>query len=115
MKSIGELERIRREAMTGIGPRVARTRVTFVVHMGTDGLAAGARDVMMAILDELRRQGLTDCLVTQTDVTGLHAKPPVVDLLIPGHASLTYTRVTPEDARRIVVRHLVAARAAVGQ
>lgn len=115
MKSIGELERIRREAAADIGLRVARSRATFVVHMGTDGLAAGARDVMVAILDELKRQGLTDCLVTQTDVTGLHARPPVVDLLIPGQASLTYTGVTPEDARRIVVRHLVGARAAAGQ
>ncbi len=34
------------------------SNVRIIIHMGTCGIAAGARDVMKALLDEIERQGV---------------------------------------------------------
>ena len=114
MRSLAELEQVKRYAQKELSPRGigGYSRATFIVHMGTEGIAAGAREVLLAILDELRRLGMEDCRVTQTDVTGLGMRPPVVDVVLPGHRLETYTNVSPERAREIVAESLAEPRVA---
>ncbi|HHY46756.1 MAG TPA: (2Fe-2S) ferredoxin domain-containing protein [Firmicutes bacterium] len=114
MRSLAELEQLKRHAQKELGVRGigGYCRATFIVHMGTDGIAAGAREVLLAILDELKRLGIHDCRVTQTDVTGFGMKPPVVDVVTPGHRVETYTGVSPEGVRKIVAESLVESRVA---
>ncbi len=78
-----------------------------VVAMGTCGIAAGARDVMTAILDELDKRGITDVAVTQTGCKGLCEQEPTVDVIKSGEPTVTYGYVDPEKARQIVAQHLV--------
>lgn len=75
--------------------------------MGTCGIAAGAREVMAAILDELSRRSLAGITVTQTGCAGLCEYEPLVDVIKPGQAKVTYHHVDAEKARQIVVKHLV--------
>ncbi|HHY98631.1 MAG TPA: (2Fe-2S) ferredoxin domain-containing protein [Firmicutes bacterium] len=116
MRSLSDLERIRQGAIQQLNPRVVdkSPRVTFIVHMGTEGIAAGARDVLLAILDELKSRRVYDCRVTQTHFTGFGLRPPVLDIIIPGRHVETYSGVTPDNARQIVNDILTQARAAVG-
>lgn len=104
---MADLERIRREAQEqmrvrdGAGPR------RIVVGMGTCGIAAGAREVVAAIMDELAKREIGDVTVTQTGCVGLCEFEPLVDVYLPGKDRVTYSYVTPERARQVVARHIV--------
>jgi NADP-reducing hydrogenase subunit HndB len=75
--------------------------------MGTCGIAAGARDVMTAILAELDKRGLKDVTVEKTGCIGMCQKEPLVDIIRPGEPRITYGNVEPKDVARIVAEHLV--------
>jgi len=77
-----------------------------VVAMGTCGIAAGAREVMAAILDELDKRGITDVSVTQSGCKGLCEQEPTVDV-IKNDQTVTYGYVDSDKARQIVGQHLV--------
>ena len=80
-----------------------------MVGMGTCGIAAGARDVVNAVLDELNVRNISDVAVTQTGCVGLCEYEPLVEVFVPGLPKTTYVRVTPEKARQIVSRHVLNA------
>ncbi len=109
MKSIAELEAVKARALEEIRLRQSGEVPRIVVGMGTCGIAAGAREVVAAILDELGRRHL-HAVVTQTGCVGLCAREPLVDVIIPGQLRVTYGDVTPARARHIVVQHVANGR-----
>lgn len=107
MKSLADLENLRQKAQEAIKVREGLKETKVVVGMGTCGIAAGAREVMSAILDELAKRQLTDVTVTQTGCVGLCEYEPLVDVIKPGQPKVTYHHVDPEKARQIIVKHVV--------
>lgn len=107
MKSLEDLERIRREAQERLAVREGRHDVRIVVGMGTCGIAAGAREVVSAFMDELAKRRLTNVSVTQTGCAGLCQYEPMVDVYMPGAPKVTYVYVNPDKARQIVAQHVV--------
>jgi (2Fe-2S) ferredoxin len=107
MKSLEDLRKIKEQALESMKVRENSSSCKVVVAMGTCGIAAGAREVMAAILDELEKRGLTDVVVTQTGCKGLCEQEPMLDVCKPGQPTITYGYVTPEKARTIVAQHLV--------
>jgi len=108
IKSIEELEKIRDQAKDLINLRKdneAKTRV--VVGMGTCGIAAGARQAMLAILDELKKRNVDNVIVTETGCIGLCKFEPLVDVIKPNQPKVTYVNVDEEKARQIVVKHII--------
>ena len=101
-----DLRRIREQAQERLRLRGGGARVQIVVGMGTSGLAAGARQVLRAILDELARRELGDVIVTQTGERGLAAKEPIVEVHEEGRVTV-YGEVDEALARRIVAEHVV--------
>ena len=110
MKSVEELERVRQEAREKLRLREGGQDVRVVVGMGTCGIAAGARDVTAAFLEEIARRNLGNVLVTQTGCVGMCEYEPLVDVYTPGQPKVTYTYVTPEKAKQIVAEHIVGGR-----
>ncbi len=104
-----ELRRIRERAEAEMRLRAGEARVKIVVGMGTSGIAAGARQVLRAILDEVAQRNLRDVLVTQTGEKGLSAKEPLVEVHEPGRITI-YGEVDEATARRIVVEHVLHGR-----
>lgn len=104
-----ELEKIREKAKAKLQLRSGEVRVKIVVGMGTSGIAAGARQVLKALLEEVARRNLTDVVVTQTGERGLAAKEPVVEVQEEGRVTV-YGEVDEDLARRIVVEHVVNGR-----
>ena len=102
-----ELRKIRERASKELSLRKGDARVKVVVGMGTSGIAAGARDVMAAFLDEIGKRGLTDVTITQTGERGLASSEPVVEVHIKGEPAVVYGEVTSERARRVVAEHIV--------
>jgi NADP-reducing hydrogenase subunit HndB len=75
--------------------------------MGTCGIAAGARDTMKAILETIETQNLQGIIVTQTGCMGLCEKEPIVQVVVGDQPKVTYGKVTPEIARKIMQQHVV--------
>ena len=108
MKSLAELQAIRDKARASVNLREnaeAETRV--LVGMATCGIAAGARPVLNAFVEEVAKRGLRDIMVTQTGCIGICQYEPVVEIVTPGQEKVTYVKMTAEKAVRVVNDHLV--------
>lgn len=107
MKSLDDLDRIRERAKEATRLRESAGATRIVVGMGTCGIAAGAREVMTAILAEVGKRNLSNVVVTQTGCVGLCEQEPLVDVQLPGKPSVTYGHVDAGKAREIIARHVV--------
>ena len=112
MKSLAELEAIRKATIARINVRTEEkgetTRV--VIGMATCGIAAGARPVMLAFMDEIQKRQLAHVTVSQTGCVGMCRLEPMVDIIVPGKEKVTYVHVKPEMVPRIVAEHIVNGR-----
>lgn len=107
MKSIEDLEKVRNEAREDIRVRQTSGCPRVVVGMGTCGIAAGARETMLAVIDELKKRHKMDVTVSETGCIGLCVKEPVVEVEIPGQQKVIYGNVDANKARQIVSSHVV--------
>ena len=107
VKSLEDLKRLREEALEKRKVKSGAGQVQVIVTMGTCGIAAGARDAMKAILDTIETENLTGIIVTQTGCVGLCEREPIVQVVIGEQPKVTYGKVTPEVARRIMNEHVV--------
>ena len=109
MKSLAELKAIRDRAQAELQMRQENPNAARVmVGMATCGIAAGARPVLNAFVEEIAKRGLTnDITVTQTGCIGICQYEPVVEVEIPGEEKVTYVKMTPEKAVKVVNDHLV--------
>ena len=108
MKSLAELQALRDKVKSNMGIRAddsGNTRV--VVGMATCGIAAGARPVLAAFTDEVARRGVSNVTIAQTGCIGICQYEPVVEVFEPGREKVTYVKVTPEKAARVVAEHLI--------
>lgn len=109
MKSIADLKAIKEKMQAEMKAResIDSNDVLVVVGMATCGIAAGARPVFTALFDECAKRGLTNVKVTQAGCLGMCKLEPMVEVSVPGQPKVTYVKVDPEIARRIVVDHIV--------
>ena len=108
MKSLAELQAIRDKARAEINVREENPdAIRVLVGMATCGIAAGARPVLSAFVDEVAKRKLKDVTVTQTGCIGICQYEPVVEIAIPGQEKITYVKMTPEKVARIVNDHIV--------
>ena len=108
MKSLAELQAIRDKTRGQVILRENNDNaIRVLVGMATCGIAAGARPVLAAMVDEVAKRGLTNVTVTQTGCIGICQFEPVVEIVAPGQEKITYVHMTPEKAIRVVNNHLV--------
>ena len=111
MKSLAELEAIRQKTLENIAMRKeVHDAARIVVGMATCGIAAGARPVMLAFMDEIAKRRLDHVTVSQTGCAGMCRLEPIVDVYLPGQEKVTYVKLTPEMVPRIVAEHIVNGR-----
>ena len=111
MKSLAELQAIREKTLNRINLRKEEGEATrVVIGMATCGIAAGARPVMLAFMDEIQKRGLQHVTVSQTGCIGMCRLEPMVDVIVPGQEKVTYVHVKPDMVPRIVAEHIVNGR-----
>lgn len=111
MKSMAELEAIRQKTLENIAMRKeVHDAARVVVGMATCGIAAGARPVMLAFMDEIAKRHLDHVTVSQTGCAGMCRLEPMVDVYVPGQEKVTYVKLTPDMVPRIVAEHIVNGR-----
>ena len=109
MKSLEELKALREQMQDKMNLRSENAdTIRVVVGMATCGIAAGARPVLNALVEEISAMGLSDtATVTQTGCIGICQYEPVVEITCPGQEKVTYVKMTPENVARVVSEHLV--------
>ena len=108
MKSLAELKQLRDEISKQVDLRKDREDgIRIVVGMATCGIAAGARPVMNAFLEEVNKRGLGNVTVTQTGCIGMCRLEPIVEIMMPGEEKVTYVKMTEEKVARVVAEHII--------
>jgi NADP-reducing hydrogenase subunit HndB len=110
MKSLAELEEIRKNTLDQIKMRKNKDGIRIVVGMATCGIAAGARPVMNTFVEELAKRKLSDVSVTMTGCIGVCRLEPIVEVFNADGSKVTYVKMNPEKAARVVAEHIVNGR-----
>lgn len=107
MKSLADLAKLRDEALKKVNIRGERKGKRIVVGMATCGIAAGARPVLNALVEEVQKRNLLDVEVAQTGCIGVCRLEPIVEVYDENNEKVTYVEVTAEMAKKIIVDHIV--------
>jgi len=107
--SLEDLRKIKEQARDLTAAR-SGGKVKIIIGMGTCGIAAGAREIMTAVLEELDKRGLRDVVVETTGCIGMCQKEPLLDVIRPGEPRITYGNVRVEDVPMIIAEHVVNGR-----
>ena len=109
MKSLAELEAIKNKIKNQVDVRkdTDEDTIRIVVGMATCGIAAGARPVLSALVDEVGKRGLSHVTVAQTGCIGMCRLEPIVEVLEPGKDRVTYVKMTEEKAKKVLAEHIV--------
>ena len=110
MKTLEELKAIREQMQAKINIcNTDENNVRIVVGMATCGIAAGARPVLNAFVDEVNKRKLANVTVSQTGCLGVCRLEPLVEIYTPGKEKVTYVKVTPEKVAKIVAEYTIGA------
>lgn len=109
------MEKIRIEDLEKIAQRVRKTtllregagRAKITVHMGTCGIAAGAREIMNALLGEFEKKNINDVILTSSGCAGLCSREPMATVELKDQAPVIYIELTPEKILRILSEHVL--------
>lgn len=85
-------------------------RAKITVHMGTCGIAAGARGVMSAFIKEIEGRDLRDIILTNSGCAGLCSREPMATVEISGHAPVKYIELTEGKVKEIFEKHVLGGR-----
>lgn len=106
--TLEDLEKIRQEARKSIFIREqGQFKAKITVHMGTCGIAAGARNIMNAFLREVEKRGTTDILLTTSGCAGLCSREPMATVELAGQAPVKYVDLTEKKAQEIFEKHVL--------
>ncbi len=109
MKSIEELMAIRDKTRKNMTVRedTGDSKIRVVVGMATCGIAEGARPILNTFVDEIAKRDVKGVSVQQTGCIGMCQYEPIVEVTEPGKEKVTYVKMTPEKAVRVVNDHIV--------
>lgn len=105
--TINDLEKLRKNALVKVNQGKDRTTTRIMVGMGTCGIAAGAEPVYDAIIDEINKLGVRNVSIVKVGCIGTCRLEPIVEVIKPGEEKVTYVKMTPNKARRMVASHLL--------
>jgi NADP-reducing hydrogenase subunit HndB len=104
---IEDLKKIKERVHAETVLREGSNRVKVTVHMGTCGIASGAKQVMDSLLSEIEEAGVSDVMVTTSGCMGLCSREPLVTVEILGQEPIKYEYVNANKMRQIFKRHVL--------
>jgi NADP-reducing hydrogenase subunit HndB len=107
MKSLDELKKIRDKAKAEMSIRDKECLAKIEVAMSTCGITAGAREVLNAILEELKIRNINDVQVSQVGCPGLCFYEPLISVSKSDQTKYVYGKVTPERVKKIISSHVI--------
>ena len=104
---ISDLAKIKEQVTANTSLRDGGALVKVTVHMGTCGIASGARTVLNAVMDELEKSGRKDVIITTSGCMGLCSAEPLVTVEKLGDEPIKYSYVDDPRMRQIFNRHVL--------
>ncbi|MEE9501446.1 MAG: (2Fe-2S) ferredoxin domain-containing protein [Candidatus Aminicenantaceae bacterium] len=104
---IDDLEKISQRVRKTVLLRDGAGKAKITVHMGTCGIAAGARKIMNALMDEIEKKKIEDVILTNSGCAGLCSREPMATVELRDEAPVKYVDLTPEKIRRIFSEHVL--------
>jgi NADP-reducing hydrogenase subunit HndB len=106
--TIDDLAKIRDAARYKIALRQGAGRVRINVHMGTCGIAAGAREILTTVMKEIETRKLEDVIVTNSGCAGLCSQEPMMTVEVLGEpAPVKYVFLTSAKIGKIIDAHVL--------
>lgn len=105
--SIKDLDKISQRVRKTTLLREGAGRAKITVHMGTCGIAAGARKIMNTLLDEFEKKNINDVILTSSGCAGLCSKEPMATVELKDEAPVKYVDLTPEKTLKILSEHVM--------
>ena len=105
--TVDDLKKIKDDYKTTLTLREGGSRAKVNVHMGTCGIAAGARKVMDALLEEMSKNNVTDVIVTTSGCAGLCSKEPMATVEILNESPVKYVYLNEDKMRKIFKEHIM--------
>lgn len=103
-----DLEKIRERMARTMNLRDGDARAKVTVHMGTCGIAAGARKIMSSLLGLLEEKQVNDVLITTSGCAGLCSREPMLTVELKGEAPIKYVDLDEEKTRKIFSEHVLS-------
>ena len=104
---IEDLAKIQEKTKRVTNIRDGAGKAKIIVHMGTCGIAAGARNVMSALLEEITKQDITDVIVTTSGCAGLCRREPMATVEMAGKSPIKYGDLTDKKIVEILNKHVL--------
>lgn len=105
--SVHDLKKMRESSKKEMSLREGNFKGKLIVHLGTCGIAAGAREIMDTFLEEIDKRDITDIMFTSTGCAGLCSEEPMITVEIGDSPPVKYGKLTPEKAVRILAEHII--------
>ena len=105
--TIQDLKKIKENAKKATALREGGETVKITVHMGTCGIAAGAREVMDALLEELAASDRQDIRVVTSGCMGMCSSEPNVTVEIQNQEPVIYALMDRNKMRQVFKRHVL--------
>jgi len=102
---LDELRKLRDQVQGELTSRV-ETGTTIIIGMGTCGIAAGARETMRAVIEELHKRDI-EAHVKTVGCIGMCAREPLIDIEQAGQPRVTYGNITADRVSELIEQHLV--------
>jgi NADP-reducing hydrogenase subunit HndB len=111
--SIEDLKSLRERAKEEVDLRTGPKDMQITIHMGTCGIAAGARDVLTQLADELGRASVDTVTLRQSGCVGLCDQEPMLTLTDRSNKTFVYCKLNQEKVRKIVQEHVLGGNAVI--
>lgn len=105
--TIDDLKKIKEKVHKEMSLRDGDRRVKVTVHMGTCGIASGAKEVMDTLMAEIDTAGVHDVVATTSGCMGLCSREPLVTVEILDQTPIKYEYVNPNKMRQIFKKHIL--------
>ena len=105
--TIEDLKKLREEAKKTTVLREGGATIKVTVHMGTCGIAAGARDVMASLLEEINESERQDIRVMNSGCMGMCSSEPNVTVEIKDHDPVIYQHMDKNKMRQVFKQHVL--------
>ena len=103
-----DLLKLRDRTRGALDARSGTKDIRITVHMGTCGIAAGARDVMTRLMSELDTRSIDNVTIRHSGCIGLCDREPMMTLTDKTGRDFLYVDLTKDKVKRIVAEHLAS-------
>jgi NADP-reducing hydrogenase subunit HndB len=105
--TIDDLKRIKEETSKSTSLRDGEANIKITVHMGTCGIAAGARAVMDALMEEMAEADRHDIRVVTSGCMGMCSSEPNVTIESLEAEPIVYKKMDSNRMRQVFKRHVL--------